>query len=424
MFQKPRRQVSTLTPLWKPKQEAGDVKEKNSQRTGGATAKQNSASASCATTQLRDSAVGSQKQQLSGSASASTGAQHKKVPSASQNQRRSGCSSAKQRARRAGIVSDGQNPQRSGSAKSEKQKSQHNGSVSENVKVQQAAAAVSKKKKRQLEDELVQEKLTNGIQHEEWSAVLSLLRRYPRAHNQLSYDHLVLACQSERASEPVLCEILRRCQSFTVGQKQHLNCLMARGYWEAVGVMLVKVKEMCKQNKMANSNDARLEYLRYVVDRACTDAQDSDLAGHIIPHCSHSAELLSELTAAAMKRELWHSIGVILKSQGLYSQRLVWQIVTEVAEHASGIDLVEYILPKVSQGKRNHVVMRMAERGQWTYVGKALWWKAVSEQVLHSVITAASAPDNTDKSFIVSLWHPKESGYLCIAATSRFQALV
>lgn len=218
---------------------------------------------------------------------------------------------------------------------------------------------------------------------------------------ECTFDDLCEASRSQCASEDLVCELIKDSDVIRGKQWQQVKdmvvSLTERDYWKATG-------EVLKQTKCDELLHPRV--LDVVVKRACQDAEDGSLIDFIIPACSQDGNMLSPLASATLRRKLWRSAGAILNiyrmTEDLYDGKIVWQIVTKAAKKASGPKLLDYILPNVSQPKRDTIVKRMRQRKLWTDIGKALRWRTVSDKVLHEVMQCVSenSPVITDATFI------------------------
>ena len=159
------------------------------------------------------------------------------------------------------------------------------------------------------------------------------------------------ACK--RASDKeIICYILPHCAS------TQLNSLLAssvqRGLWKTVGTVL----------KRGVSDSQH----RWAIEEACKHAYDKAITRYILPHCDDSQ--LNSVLASLVQRNLWKSVGTVLK-RGVSDSQHRWAI-DEACKHAYDEAITRYILPHCADSKLDCLLTKVVERGRWNYVGKVL----------------------------------------------------
>ena len=107
---------------------------------------------------------------------------------------------------------------------------------------------------------------------------------------------------------------------------------------------------------------------RWAIEEACKHACDKEITGYILPHCTGNQ--LNSVLASLVQRNLWKSVGTVLK-RGVSDSQHRWAI-DEACKHAYDEAIKRYILPHCADSKLDCLLTKLMERGRWNYVGKLL----------------------------------------------------
>ena len=191
--------------------------------------------------------------------------------------------------------------------------------------------------------------LTPLVEQRLWNYVGKLLQRgVSESQNRWAIDEAL----KYASDEAITGYILPHC----AGNQLHyvLTALVERGRWNYVGTVL----------KRGVSDSQHI----WAIGEACKRAFDKEITGYILPHCAGNQ--LNSVLASLVERHLWKTVGTVLK-RGVSDSQHKWSI-EEACKHASDKAITHYILPHCTGNQLNSVLASLVQRNLWKSVGTVL----------------------------------------------------
>ena len=150
----------------------------------------------------------------------------------------------------------------------------------------------------------------------------------------------------------VVCNILPHCPDDQLHEV--LTTLVTRGMWAAVGTVLDRCVSPAKH--------------RWVVQKACQEANDRAITDYILPHCTD--DQLDDVLTTLVTRGLWQSAGRAV-GRGVTSAKHRWAI-AEALQSLSDEDVTRQILPHCADSELETVLTTLVTRALWRSVDRVL----------------------------------------------------
>ena len=192
--------------------------------------------------------------------------------------------------------------------------------------------------------------LTSLVERGLWGSVGMVLERSVsyQQHGGWANDQ---ACKRESGQDITLDMLRRRTDSQL---DSVLTPLVERGLWWSVGTVL--------QRGVSDSKH------RWAIDEACKHASVEEFTRYMLPHCADNQ--LDTVLVSLVERRLWKAVGTVLERGVSDSQQRM--VIDGACKHASVEEITRYILPHCADNQLDTVLASVVDRGLWAAVGTVL----------------------------------------------------